>query len=116
MLFAKDREMYKWDFRDEVSKFKRKPFEECTAEDVKEYFFGDAHGYRDSRDCDYKIVYKYSLHPERYKKKFYNRLAYPFVFLILVPFVLPVVWLFKGEWGFDNDSKFGRVIRKILGE
>lgn len=85
--------------------------DEATVESVLDVLFGTRLGeYEDN----HYFVYGYD--EKEVKRKWWQRLNALWVIPLVLVFVFPVQWLVKGRVGIRENTKFGRVLLKMVGE
>lgn len=82
----------------------------ATADSVLEVLFP----YEDYGE--FKIQHWDDLYNSDAKKTWWQRLNLLWVYPIFFTLVLPVQWVVKGRIGFDERTKLGRVVLKLVGE
>ncbi len=106
MIKKEERYMCIWDIKRYIQEDTRCNLNDMSANELLELLFDH------SRHPDFKVIDTREHNPEI---KIYHRLnclwVYPMT-LIAAPFM----WLFKGEVGWDIDSKIGKFLLKCIGD
>ena len=68
-------------------------------------------------DCgSFKIEHWDDIYNKDVTKTLWQRLNCIWVYPVFVLFVLPIQWAWKGSAGFDERTKIGRIVLKLIGE
>ena len=81
---------------------------DATKESILEVLF--------SENCSNEFYVYWWENPWRKPKAWWQRLNLLWMTPVFVLFVAPIQWLIKGEAGFDQRTKVGEVILKLIGE
>ena len=78
-----------------------------TAKEVLEYMIGDQDGWTSGEF----VVYRYD---DRNKRTFLQRLNTLWVYPLFI-LTIPLQYLFTGSWGVNRNTKFGKLIFRLVG-
>lgn len=85
--------------------------ESATIDSVMDVLFGTR--YQEYEDNQY-FVYGYD--EPRTTRKWWQRLNALWVVPSVMIIVFPIQWVFKGEVGVKENTKFGRIVIKMIGD